>query len=110
MRRETLPGLPQQLEIIGLVDAIELLEVEHRASGVVCEQKGFELVQEMPALARIAKQSLDARTVDLAVLEILDDRQDQRPVRRAVEQGPTSAIRQNGELVIGSGDRYPDRR
>ena len=77
---------------------------------MVCDQEGFELIEKVLAQPGVAKQALNAGLVDLAVGEVLDHGQDQRPMRGSVDHGAAVSVGENVELVIWPSDRQPYRR
>ena len=99
----------QELQIVELAGAIELLEIEHRARSVVDDEEAFELVEEVAAKRGIGEQAFDSGLVDAAIGEVLYNRKDQRTVRRRVDHRAAVTVGQDVELVIGTGHRQPHR-
>ena len=106
-RREAALRLAQERAVIGLRGKRQILEIEEGAAGGIARQPRDQPVEEGGARTWIGEQRGGARPVPSAVARVLDHRDQHRAACRAVEDGAAGGIAEDGEMMIGTGDRDP---
>src|SRR3954467_1746153 len=77
---------------------------------MIGDKETFELIEQVTPERWIGQQAFSPRFVDVAVREVLHNRQDQRTVGRCVDYRPPAAVGQDIEPVVGAGAVTPPRR